>query len=58
MVLLMFVIVFEAYNDNYDSLDSREDYGRPPLHTKRNQYNEGEKDNNSQSIINTKYLLL
>ena len=41
MVLLMFVIAFIVYNDNYDASDSREDYRRPPLHSYRENHFEG-----------------
>lgn len=35
MVLLLFMIVFELYNDKYNASDSRYNNGRPPLHTYR-----------------------
>jgi hypothetical protein len=41
MVLLIFLIAFEVYNNNHNASDSREDYRRPPLHSYRENLYEG-----------------
>ena len=55
MVLLMIVIVFKVFNYIYDSSDSRDFHGRPPLHNHRDEYNGGEKDYNTKSMTDNNF---